>query len=192
MQRPITDALLATAGLAAWAAGPAAIRFQRGRRRADREWSAVRYSRITDMGTVERLAILPLIDWHTARDDLVGEAGVSYLVRAGDTTILFDIGLNAAGEHPSPMLRNMAALDVDLGEIDALVNSTARAILVHAPRVIAPRRGQPGPHPPTHVLRRLDTGTVAGRERGRERHRAHHRLRPSHPATYHRPVRDAF
>ena len=32
-----------------------------------------------------RSSVLPLIDYYTADDDLVGEPGVSYLVRAGET-----------------------------------------------------------------------------------------------------------
>lgn len=98
-------------------------RFHFGRRRADRVWAAARYSKLQDVGAVERLSILPLIDRKTARDDLAGESGVAYLVRAGDTTILFDVGLNRHGEHPSPLLRNMEALSVTLEEIDCLVFS---------------------------------------------------------------------
>jgi len=56
---------------------------------------------------------------------LVGEPGVSYLVRADDTTILFDVGYNTQDEHPSPLLRNMAALGVEVTDIDALVISHA-------------------------------------------------------------------
>jgi 7,8-dihydropterin-6-yl-methyl-4-(beta-D-ribofuranosyl)aminobenzene 5'-phosphate synthase len=110
-------ALAATAGLSA--------RFYLGRQRADQAWATSRYPRLEDLGTVERLSILPLIDWYTARDDLVSEAGVSYLVRADDTSILFDLGYNGQREHPSPLLRNMEALGVELAELDALVISHA-------------------------------------------------------------------
>jgi 7,8-dihydropterin-6-yl-methyl-4-(beta-D-ribofuranosyl)aminobenzene 5'-phosphate synthase len=74
-----------------------------------------------DVGTVKRLSILPLVDWYTAPNSgktLVGEAGVSYLIRADDTIILFDVGLNAQAEHPSPLLRNMDAMGVSLEEVD--------------------------------------------------------------------------
>jgi len=121
-------------GLAAGAVGGLVARFQLGRRRADQVWAAARYSKLEDVGTVKQLTILPLIDWYTARDPstgsgqaLVGEPGVSYLVRADDTTILFDVGFNQRGEHPSPLLRNMAALGVDVAEIDALVISHAHS-----------------------------------------------------------------
>jgi 7,8-dihydropterin-6-yl-methyl-4-(beta-D-ribofuranosyl)aminobenzene 5'-phosphate synthase len=112
-------------GLVLAAAGGLAVRFHLGRRRADRVWAAARYPKLKDVGTVKHLTILPLIDWYTARDDLAGEPGVSYLVRADDTTILFDVGYNERGEHPSPLLRNMAALGVEVTDIDALVISHA-------------------------------------------------------------------
>jgi 7,8-dihydropterin-6-yl-methyl-4-(beta-D-ribofuranosyl)aminobenzene 5'-phosphate synthase len=103
--------------------GELSARFHLGRRRADREWSAARYPRLKDAGTVKQFTILPLIDWYTAREDLMGEPGISYLLQAGDTNILFDVGLNGHGEHPSPLLRNMQALGVSLEEIDAIVIS---------------------------------------------------------------------
>ena len=56
-------------------------------------------------------------------EGLAVEPGVSYLIRADDTTILFDVGFNTRREHPSPLLRNMKALGVSLAEIDALVIS---------------------------------------------------------------------
>ena len=106
------------------------IRFHLGRRRADRVWAAARYPKLKDVETVKHLIILPLIDRHTARDPstssgqvLVGEAGVSYLVRADDTTILFDLGLNERGKYLSPLLRNMEALGVNLKGIDFIVIS---------------------------------------------------------------------
>ena len=112
-------------GLVLAAVGGLAARFYLGRRRADRMWAAARYPKLKDMGTVKRLSILPLIDWYTASDELVGEPGVSYLVRADDTTILFDVGLNERGEHLSPLLRNMAALGVEGTDIDMVVISHA-------------------------------------------------------------------
>jgi 7,8-dihydropterin-6-yl-methyl-4-(beta-D-ribofuranosyl)aminobenzene 5'-phosphate synthase len=112
-------------GLVLAAAGGLAVRFHLGRRRADRVWASARYSKLKDVGTVKRLTILPLIDWYTAHDPLIGEPGVSYLVRADDTTILFDVGYNTRGEHPSPLLRNMAALGVEVTDIDMVVISHA-------------------------------------------------------------------
>ena len=87
--------------------------FKANQRKADADWISNRPQPLGDIGTVEHLSILPLIDWYTERDDLVGEAGVSYLVQADDKRILFDVGANWKKEDPSPLLRNMRALGVE-------------------------------------------------------------------------------
>ena len=120
-----TIVLGGVAGLGLAAVGGLVARFHLGRRRADRVWASARYPKLKDVGTVKRLTILPLIDWYTAREGLIVEAGVSYLVRADDTAVLFDVGYNTRSEHPSPLLRNMAALGVDVADVDALVISHA-------------------------------------------------------------------
>lgn len=112
-------------GMGGLVLGGLALRFWMGRRRADQVWATSRYPKLENPGAVERLTILPLIDWYTARDDLVGEAGVSYLIRADDTVVLFDLGYNVRREHPSPLLRNMTALNVDMAEVDAIFISHA-------------------------------------------------------------------
>jgi len=109
-------------GAVAGATAALTLRFRRNRQREWEEWTRFRPRRL-DIGAVKSLAILPLIDWYTAREDLAGEPGVSYLVEADDTTILFDVGYNVRGEHPSPLLRNMQALGVKLDEVDHIVVS---------------------------------------------------------------------
>jgi 7,8-dihydropterin-6-yl-methyl-4-(beta-D-ribofuranosyl)aminobenzene 5'-phosphate synthase len=104
-------------------AGVLAIRFVRGRRRADRAWAAARFPKLENLGSVSHLSVLPLIDGRASREDLACEPGVSYLVRADDYTILFDLGLNERAGHPSPLLRNMWALGVRLEEVDCIVVS---------------------------------------------------------------------
>ena len=99
------------------------VRFYRGRRRADRVWAVARYPKLKGLGSVKRLSVLPLIDGRAVSDDLASEPGVSYLVRADDTTILFDVGVNRPGEHPSPLLRHMQALGMSLEEVDCIVIS---------------------------------------------------------------------
>lgn len=96
------------------------IRFARGRRRADEAWLSTIYPRMPDFGEVEHLSILPLADWHTASDELAGEGGVAYLVKADDSSILFDMGFNLRNREPSPLLRNMRNLGVNVGDIDAV------------------------------------------------------------------------
>ncbi len=97
-----------------------ALRFVQGQERAEALWRASRFPKMEGIGSVEHLSILPLIDWYAASDELEGESGVSYLIRADDTTILFDMGLNKNQEHPSPLLRNMARLGVSFDEIDMI------------------------------------------------------------------------
>lgn len=110
-------------GMMGTTAGLLCARFYLGRYRA--EHTGALYPKMRDMGTVEELTILPLIDWYTADDHLANEAGVSYLIRADETTILFDMGFNRQVEHPSPLLRNMATLGVERGDVDALFFSHA-------------------------------------------------------------------
>jgi len=119
----IRTVILGLGSLVLVAAGGLALRFYFGRRRADRDWAAARYPRLEDIGTVKSLTILPLIDRHTAREGLTGEAGVSYLVRTDETTLLFDVGLNDGRGHPSSLLRNMEALQVELQDVDSIVIS---------------------------------------------------------------------
>lgn len=72
------------------------------------------------LGSTRTLEILPLVEWAVARPDLVGEAGVSYLVRTDRSTILFDVGGNLKGTDPSPLEANMQRLGVRLDEIDTI------------------------------------------------------------------------
>ncbi|MHB1415776.1 MAG: MBL fold metallo-hydrolase [Chloroflexota bacterium] len=112
----VTAALLG-AGVAA------GVRFARGQQRAAELTATTRYPKLQGLGSVEHLAITPLVDWYVDREDLAGEAGVSYLIQADDTTILFDLGANADNESPSPLLRNVKALGVDLQSVDIVVLS---------------------------------------------------------------------
>ncbi len=78
---------------------------------------------LDNIGYTERFEMIPLIDWFTKDSTLIGEAGVSYLIRTDEATILFDIGLNSQNTHPSPLLINMKQLGVSLDEIDMIVIS---------------------------------------------------------------------
>ena len=112
----------ATAGgvLVAGLAASPTIRFYRDRRTADRMWQASVPEPFEHPGTVDKLTILPLIDYYAAADGLVGEPGVSYLIRADDLTILFDVGYNGERKSPSPLVRNMETLGVSRDEIDVV------------------------------------------------------------------------
>jgi 7,8-dihydropterin-6-yl-methyl-4-(beta-D-ribofuranosyl)aminobenzene 5'-phosphate synthase len=81
------------------------------------------YQRLSDLGTVEALSVLPLVDRRVQRPGLRGEPGVSYLVQAGRERLLFDTGLNLFGRSRSALVDNAEALGVDLGQLPAVVLS---------------------------------------------------------------------
>lgn len=121
--RPVTRAAgtTAAAGLAALAG-----RYARARAAADRNWARQVETRLTGLGEVDAVSILPLVERLTSEPSgppLQGEAGLSYLVRAGASTLLFDTGLNLRGADPSPLVENAAALGVDLQALDGVVIS---------------------------------------------------------------------
>lgn len=115
-------------GLGTTVVGGLTIRYHLGRRRADQAWFDYRYPPLQDLGTVKKLAITPLIDWYTSKcgeQPLQGEMGVSYLVQADDISILMDTGFNLHNEHPSPLLRNMESLGVNVSDLDMIFISHA-------------------------------------------------------------------
>lgn len=80
---------------------------------------------VSNLSSVSRLEIVPLVNWHADDTALATEAGVSYLVKADDLTILFDLGLNAASSEPSALVTNVDTLGVDLEDVDAVFLSHA-------------------------------------------------------------------
>lgn len=103
-----------------------AARYAAGRRQEDRQTTAELDSRLTNLGEVNRLSILPLVERHTASEALRGEAGVSYLIRADGLTLLFDSGLGL-GRGPTALETNAEDLGVRLEGIDCLVVSHLHA-----------------------------------------------------------------
>lgn len=99
------------------------MKFSKNKELADQEWQAFVPEKMTSLGTVKKLTVLPLIDWYTANESLRGEAGVSWLIRTEEQQVLMDVGLNWRKEDPSPLLRNADALGVDLQTIHHLVVS---------------------------------------------------------------------
>ncbi len=118
--RPATTAV-AAAGLAA-AAG-AALRYAAARASAERHWRRWTEQRLGDIGEVDEVTILPLVERVTPDPGLLGEPGLSYLVTAGTTRLLFDTGLNLQGRADSALIRNAATLGADLTALDAVVIS---------------------------------------------------------------------
>jgi len=101
------------------------LQLKGGRARVNQEIASARIHELTPLGCVEKLSILPLIDFYAANPDLKTEPGVSYLVSADDTKILLDVGFNAKKTDPSPLMHNMAALGVSPADLDMIFISHA-------------------------------------------------------------------
>lgn len=117
--------VLAAGSAAALAA--LAGRYAAGAARADRSWPVQVQARLTDLGEVDELSVLPLVERLVPDGSgLAGEPGVSYLIRAGGMRVLFDSGLSG-GRPRSALACNAAMLDADLGNLDAVVISHLHA-----------------------------------------------------------------
>lgn len=101
------------------------IRFYRGKKEAEEEWIEQQslIQKIEGLDATKSLVILPLVEWYTSREDLRTEAGVSYLIKTDDSTILFDLGMNLEESDPSPLLYNMERLRIGLNDLDTIVIS---------------------------------------------------------------------
>ena len=99
------------------------IRFKIGKRKAELQWQRPVVRKIKNLGTTKSLEITPLIDWYTSRKDLKGEAGVSYLIKTDENSILFDVGYNMEQRDPSPLLHNMKQLGITMDDFDTIVIS---------------------------------------------------------------------
>ncbi|MBU0994846.1 MAG: MBL fold metallo-hydrolase [Proteobacteria bacterium] len=101
------------------------IKLNSGNRAVRQVKDSVHIDKLTNIGTVKKLSVLPLVEYYADDDRLKTEAGVSYLIRTEDTTILMDVGFNKNKTHPSPLLHNAKILDVALDKIDAIFISHA-------------------------------------------------------------------
>jgi len=99
------------------------IRFNKGKRRAEKQWQQSTVEKITSLGATKSVEILPLIDWYTSHQDLKGEPGVSYLIKTDENSILFDVGFNPKQSDPSPLLQNMKQLGITIDDFDTIVIS---------------------------------------------------------------------
>ena len=112
--------------VAASVAATLAGRYVAGRNAASRRTTTGLDKRLSDLGEVESLTILPVVERLTRGPGLRGEPGVSYLVKADDLTLLFDCGLGT-GRGETPFEANARALNVDPGDLDCLVVSHLHA-----------------------------------------------------------------
>lgn len=119
--------------LAASVAAALAGRYVKGRSQAGRQTTAELDTRLGNLGEVERLSILPVVERHTGGPGLLGEPGVSYLVRADDLTLLFDTGLGTGGDR-SKLDHNVSALGLRLDDLDCVVISHLHMDHVGGPR----------------------------------------------------------
>lgn len=98
-------------------------RFNKGKQRAEEQWQRTVIHKMENAGTTKYLEILPLIDWYSGKEDLSGEAGVSYLVKTDESSILFDMGWNPKRRDPSSLQRNMKQLGLAINDFDTIVIS---------------------------------------------------------------------
>jgi 7,8-dihydropterin-6-yl-methyl-4-(beta-D-ribofuranosyl)aminobenzene 5'-phosphate synthase len=104
------------------ATGALAGRYLRGRARIERGEIGGMAHRLTDIGEVDSLTVLPLVERLVGRAGLRGEPGVSYLLRAGNSNVLFDCGL-AQGSGTTVLEANAAALGASAADLSAVVIS---------------------------------------------------------------------
>ncbi len=96
------------------------IQVARGKKIADAELNSFTHKKIKSFGEISKLSLLPLIDSKSTNSSFKTEPGVSYLIKADDTTILMDLGFNKNKEHPSPLLHNMKLVDFNPKDIDMI------------------------------------------------------------------------
>jgi 7,8-dihydropterin-6-yl-methyl-4-(beta-D-ribofuranosyl)aminobenzene 5'-phosphate synthase len=104
-----------------------AARYSLGRNRVERSWLRDVEPKLSSIGAVEQLSILPVVERLVSSEPLIGEPGVSYLLRAGATTLLFDAGLNLKSKTRSTLLHNADILRADLQRLDGLIISHLHA-----------------------------------------------------------------
>jgi len=97
--------------------------FREAKQKAEQQWDRSKYQKIKNLGSTKTLEILPLIDWHSNREDLKVELGVSYLIKTDEDSILFDVGLNSVQRDPSPLLINMNQLGISIEDFNIIVIS---------------------------------------------------------------------
>lgn len=93
---------------------------KQGKTKVDQELQNLHYNKLISFGSVKNLSVLPLVDFHSDKEGLNTEAGVSYLIKADEMTILMDVGFNKNETHPSPLLQNMQLLGINPGQLDMI------------------------------------------------------------------------
>ncbi len=147
------------------------VRLKKGSAKAAKQLAVLNIRKLADIGHVDSLTIIPLVDYYAIDDSYRTEAGVAYIVEAGNRRILFDLGLNKKKEHPSPLLINLKQTGLSPGDLDAVFISHIHndhvggkyeerkcrfslsagkvelaGIPVYSPGNIAPSENNPGPY----------------------------------------------
>jgi 7,8-dihydropterin-6-yl-methyl-4-(beta-D-ribofuranosyl)aminobenzene 5'-phosphate synthase len=104
-----------------------AARYSLGRAQAESSWLREVEPRLSGLGEVDEVRVLPLVERLTPSDALRGEPGVSYLITAGATRVLFDTGFNLGKQPRSALADNAEALGASLDSLDAIVISHLHA-----------------------------------------------------------------
>ncbi|MGN6791355.1 MAG: MBL fold metallo-hydrolase [Streptosporangiaceae bacterium] len=124
---PWNRVLAGTAAGGAMGMAALAGRYAAGVARASQSWSAPVEAGLRDLGEVDEVSIVPLVERLIPPGaDLHGEPGVSYLVSAGGRRVLFDSGLSG-GKPESALAHNARVLGVPLADVDAVVISHLHA-----------------------------------------------------------------
>lgn len=124
-----TPGLVGVASVAAALAG----RYVRGRNTASMTTMRGLGRRLSDLGEVESLSILPVVERLTRGPEFQGEPGLSYLIRADDLTLLFDCGLGT-GADESVLDANARTLGIPFDALGCIVISHLHADHVGGPR----------------------------------------------------------
>jgi 7,8-dihydropterin-6-yl-methyl-4-(beta-D-ribofuranosyl)aminobenzene 5'-phosphate synthase len=82
--------------------------------------TAVTVEKLSDIGSVASLEVLPLYDAVGLNTQYQTGDGVSYLIRTPNYTILMDLGDNPKNTDPSPLQANMKTAGVSMQDLNAL------------------------------------------------------------------------
>ena len=96
------------------------VRQELGAREVQQLWEDRTRGTVLFDTSAPQLTVTPLINWHTTRDQLRSEPGVSLLIETGHERILFDLAFNQHASAVSPLETNVRALGIDLSDIDRI------------------------------------------------------------------------
>lgn len=151
---PQNKVLAGTAAVAVAGMAARAGRHARGAVRADRSWPGQVEAGLHDLGEVDEVSILPLVERLIPDGSgLHGEPGVSYLVSAGGRRVLFDSGLTGGYRAPARISCSQVSASTTAavagGSRWACQALTAREMMASVPglaariKVVAVRTGAP-------------------------------------------------